>query len=84
MPNPRQHATFLDQPLDEYLRGATHIRITCTCPRAVGHCGYSKDMLTSELVRAQPSARTYQDFRDHLKCSRCGAKGWASIAARGR
>ncbi len=84
MPNPRQHATYLDLPLDQYLYGATHIEITCTCPRAVGTCGHRKRMLTRELVALCPGAVTVQDFRDRLRCQGCKTKGWARIEGLGR
>uniref|UniRef100_UPI0035C9AE95 hypothetical protein n=1 Tax=uncultured Sphingomonas sp. TaxID=158754 RepID=UPI0035C9AE95 len=64
-------------PLDEHLKGATHIRIVCRC----SHQGI---MLTAELYRLLPRAVTCSDFHERLRCTHCNLKGWATIRAAGR
>ena len=66
----------LDWPLTVYLDGATHIRIRCTSPK---HCGNATHMLTSELVRRLPRARTVRDFQERMYCQRCDIRGCSEI-----
>jgi len=41
-------------------------------------------MMTEQLYRMTPGAVTYADFRNRLRCSKCGLRGWALIAPAGR
>lgn len=72
MPNRSHHRPgHLDQPLLDYLDGATHVSIRCTCHREV-------IWMTADLVAKVPRAVTYAEYKARLVC-RCGRRGWASI-----
>lgn len=82
MPNPQhQIPRYPNVPLDEHLRYATHIRITCEA--YVGpypnRCSRIVIMQTAELYEMCRGAVTVADFQRRLVCRRCGRKGWASI-----
>lgn len=66
----------LDLPLAVALDGATHVRIRCTSFR---HCGNAAHMLTADLVRRLPNARTLRDFQEKMYCQRCDIRGWSEI-----
>jgi hypothetical protein len=84
MPNPRHPVARRDLPLDEAVGFATHIVIRCNPPSCSKRCGRSVVWLTSDLYAKLPRCRTYREFTEKLKCSRCGLKGWLEIEAAGR
>jgi hypothetical protein len=85
MPNPRNPATTrLDMPLDEAVGYATHIRIRCNPPSCSKPCGHQAIWMTADLYAKLPRCRTMREFKEKLKCSRCGHKGWLEIEPAGR
>lgn len=71
----------LDKPLDEYVGYATHLLIRCAPPSCNPPCSHSAHMLTADLYAMLPQCRTYRDFKNKLRCSKCGARGWLRIEA---
>lgn len=84
MPDPRLSGNRHDLPLDEALGFVTHVAIRCTPPSCNKPCGHRAIWLTSELYAKLPRCRTYRQFTERLRCSRCGARGWLVIEPAGR
>jgi hypothetical protein len=83
MPSPsnRRH---IDQPLEDAIKNATHVRIKCRPPTFVPNCGHEAIWLMSDLVAKMPRCRTLGEFQSGLRCSRCKRRGWVEIMAAGR
>lgn len=72
----------IDRPLDEAVGYATHVLIVCRPPGFdARQCGHRAVWLTADLYTRLPQCRTVAEFKDRLRCSRCGRKGWLSIEA---
>lgn len=67
----------MGEPLIDYLDGATHIILRCTSPK---QCYHQKQMMTADLVALLPRARSVQDFKERLVCSKCGCRGCLMIS----
>jgi hypothetical protein len=82
MPSP-SNRRFLDQPLEDAISNATHVRIKCS-PPTYASCGHQAIMLTVDLVALAPNCRTLGEFQERMRCTRCKRKGWVQIMAAGR
>jgi uncharacterized protein with PIN domain len=83
MPNPQLGRNQRDLPLDEAMGFASHVAIRCS-PPVPPRCDHSVIWPTRELYEKLPRCRTYRDFAEHLRCSKCGRRGWLEISPAGR
>jgi len=74
--------SYLETPIDTYLGGDTHMRITCMS--VGGRCRHSVIVVVRELLTKMPEARTVGDVKRRLKCRKCKARGWCQIDRVGR
>ena len=77
---PAYQPSPLDRPLVEVVGHATHLLIICTPPAFEGKpCGHRAIMLTADLHAKLPRCKSIGQFKDRLRCSKCGRRGWLSI-----